>query len=77
MRDADQVNKGIRRPNQLAIAVGVKRIARDNFTFGRQLSIRARTHQNPRPMSALQKNRQQRAANISRSTRYKYAPGIG
>lgn len=76
MSDSNQMNERVSWPDQRTIAVPVQWITRDNFALCRQLCLRSWTHQNPHSMSALQKNRQQRAADIPGSAGDKDAAEI-
>ena len=61
----------------MAVGVGVERIAGDDFAFGGQLGFRAGTDQNANPMSALDQNGNETAADVAGSSRDEDAPGVG
>ena len=77
MRDANQVNEGVGRANELAVSVSVERIAGDHLASRVHLGFRARAHQNANPMAPLEKNGNQTAADIAGSSRNEDAPGFG
>jgi len=77
MRNSDQVDEGVGRTNQLAVGVGVERIAGDDFAFGGQLGFRARADQYANPVSTLEKNGNEIGADVAGSSRDEDAPGVG
>src|SRR5450759_3014245 len=77
MRDANQVDEGVGRANELAVAVGVEHIAGDNLACAGQLGFRPRAYQYANPMATLEKNGNETAADIPGSSRQEDAPGFG
>jgi hypothetical protein len=77
MGNAHQVDKGIGRANQLAVSIGIERIAGNDFASGGQLAFRPGTHQYANPMSPIEENRNQSAADVAGSSRDEDAPGVG
>src|SRR6267378_3228124 len=63
--------------NELAVSVGVERVAGDDFAFGGQLGFGAGADQNANSMSALEKNGNEAGADVAGSSRDKDAPGVG
>src|SRR6267378_5672902 len=62
--------------NELAVSIGVERIAGDDFAFGGQLGFGAGADQNANPMSTAEKNGNQASADVAGSSRDKDAPGV-
>ena len=77
MRHADEVDESVGGANELAVTVGVERIAGDNFAFGGQLGFRAGAHQRANPMSTLEKNGNEGGADIAGSSHNEDTPGGG
>src|ERR1700686_1363733 len=71
------MNEGFGGANELAVRVGVERIAGDDFAFGGQLGFRAGADQNANPMSTLEKNGNETGADVAGSSRDEDAPGVG
>jgi len=71
------VDEGVGGANELAVTVGVERIAGDDFAFGGELGFRAGADQRANPMSTLEKNGNETGADIAGSSRDEYAPGVG
>ena len=63
--------------NELAVGVGVERIAGDDLAFGGQLGFRGGADQNANPMSTFEKNGNETGADVAGSSRDKDAPGVG
>lgn len=77
VKDANHVDEGIGGANELAVGVGVERIAGDDFTFSRQFGFRARADQDTDPMATLEKNGNEAAADVAGSSGNEDAPGCG
>ena len=75
MRNADQVDEGVGRANELAVSVGVERIAGHDFATGGQFGFRAGADQRAHPVAALEENGNESAADIAGSSRDENAPG--
>ena len=71
------MDEGVGGANELAVTVGVERIAGDDFAFGGQLGFRAGADQNANPMSTLEKNGNETGADVAGSSRDEDAPGVG
>jgi hypothetical protein len=71
------VDEGIGRANELAVSVGVERIAGDDLAFGGQLGVRAGADQYTNPMAMLEKNGNESGADIAGSSRDEDAAGVG
>ena len=71
------MDEGVGGANELAVSVGVERIAGDDFAFGGQLGFRSRADQYANPMSTLEKNGNEAGADIACPSRYEDAPGVG
>ena len=75
--DADEVEEGVGGANELAVTVGVERIAGDDFAFGGQFGFPARADQYANPVSTLEKNGNEIGADVAGSSRDEDAPGVG
>ncbi len=63
--------------NELAVGIGVERIAGDDFALGGKFGFRAGADQYANPVSALEKNGNETGADVAGSSRDEDAPGIG
>ena len=71
------MDEGVGGANELAVTVGVERIAGDDFALGRQLRFRAGADERAKPMSTLEKDGNKGGADIAGSSRDEDAPGVG
>src|SRR6266481_3074013 len=77
VRDSDHVDERVGGANELAVSVGVERVAGDDFAFGGQLGFGAGADQSANTMSTFEKNGNETGADIAGSSGDEDAPGVG
>ena len=70
------MNEGIGWTNELAVTIGIERVAGYDFAAGGQLGFGAGPDERPNPVSALEENGNESGANVAGSSRDEHAPAL-